>query len=759
MKRWVAVALTVPLLVALAPAHGRAAGATRIVRSAPAAATIDPALSTVLASLAPGETTTVVVTLRTSPDLASARRSVPIERPRAVIRTLRTTSRDSQSSLRSLLRSWRTNGRVTRITPLWIVDAMSITATADAIRALATRPDIARISLDRVAVVPTAAPLAPNLTAIHADGGWSRGGTGAGIVVANLDSGVDVSHPALSSRWRGGSNSWFDPYGQHPTTPTDMSGHGTATMGVMVGGDEGGTSIGVAPGAQWIAAKIFNDSGSATTTAIHQAFQWVLDPDHDPATDDAPDVVNNSWSIGTGPGCNLAFQADLQALRAAGILPVVAAGNYGPAGSTSVSPANYPEAFSVGAVDNAGGPYAYSSRGPSTCGGRSRPFPDLVAPGVNVLSADRFGLYQSSTGTSMAAPHVAGALALLLDARPDLTVDQQADVLRTGAADLGAAGPDDVYGAGMLDVAASFDALPSPVADTEPPMVVVTPPTPPAGQGGYVRGGQTPVTVSVTASDPAGVASIVCTDGAVALTPAPAPAGNPLTATSAVSIDGDGSHTVSCAATDALGNGPGAASGSVPADQVWIDTAAPWIATASASPNPTNTTASDAVTFSASLTSSDATSGVAAAEWFEGTDPGAGMGAAMLASDGAFGGLQEGAGATIDVGALGWPAGPRTLWVRARDAAGNWERDGPGAGDDRARERRVRRRLRVGHPRRVVGVGRHAREALRDQWRRDRYLQNRRVDVGRHVRLRRSTRVRLATSSITRSSRSTRTAT
>ena len=90
--------------------------------------------------------------------------------------------------------------------------------------------------------------------------------------------------------WRGGSNSWYDPYGQHPAVPTDMSGHGTWTMGVMVGGDAGGTSLGVAPEAQWISVKIFNDQGGATATAIHLGFQWLLDPDGDPATPDAPDV-------------------------------------------------------------------------------------------------------------------------------------------------------------------------------------------------------------------------------------------------------------------------------------------------------------------------------------------------------------------------------------------------------------------------------------------------------------------------------------
>jgi subtilisin family serine protease len=111
----------------------------------------------------------------------------------------------------------------------------------------------------------------PNISVINAPALWSLGFRGQGVVVASMDSGVDATHPDLAARWRGGSNSWYDPYGQHPTVPTDVSGHGTWTMGVMVGRDAGGTSIGVAPDAQWIAVKIFNDSGASTFSAIIKA--------------------------------------------------------------------------------------------------------------------------------------------------------------------------------------------------------------------------------------------------------------------------------------------------------------------------------------------------------------------------------------------------------------------------------------------------------------------------------------------------------
>ena len=300
---------------------------------------------------------------------------------------------------------------MSQTTPFWVFNGLSVTAVPDVFQELAARADVATITPDAIQVTPVALQAAaapePNPSVIHAPALWDLGWRGQGVIVANMDSGVDVSHPDLAGRWRGGSNSWYDPYGQHPTTPTDLSGHGTWTMGVMVGGDAGGTSVGVAPAAQWIAVKIFNDAGTSTATAIHLGFQWLLDPDGNPNTADAPDVVNNSWTFGS-PGCNLEFQLDLRSLRAVGIVPVFAASNFGPGNSTSASPANYPEAFAVGAADNSDLIYAYSSRGPSACGEAQTVYPELVAPGVNINTTDLFGMYYSISGTSLSAPHVAG---------------------------------------------------------------------------------------------------------------------------------------------------------------------------------------------------------------------------------------------------------------------------------------------------------------------------------------------------------------
>ncbi len=297
------------------------------------------------------------------------------------------------------------------------------------------------------------AAVEPNLELIGAPQAWAHGVTGQGVVVAVLDTGVDLSQPDLAARWRGGSNSWFDPYGQHPDQPVDLSGHGTQMLGVILGGAAGGTQVGVAPGARWIAARLFDDRGRATTAAIHAALRWVLDPDGDPATADAPQVVNNSWSS-VKALCDPEFQPDLQALRAAGILPVFAAGENAPP-----SPASLPEAFAVGAL---GGPLTLapdSAHGPTRCGAEPGLFPALVAPGVDIRTTDRDGLYGVYAGSSIAAAHVSGALALMLSAHPGLTADEQAEALRTTAVDLGETGPDNAFGYGRLDAGAAVASV------------------------------------------------------------------------------------------------------------------------------------------------------------------------------------------------------------------------------------------------------------------------------------------------------------
>jgi subtilisin family serine protease len=398
----------------------------------------------------------VIVVVAGDPMASAARPTVHGEM------ALRSAAAGSQTGLRTLLRAEAARGRAAEMRPLWVVNQIALKASDTLIRELRQRADVAAVVPDtpiRIALATApatgAASISQNLEAIGAPKLWAGGATGAGTVVASLDTGADMTDPDLAGAYRGGPGAWFDPYGQQPV-PADRHGHGTWTLGVMVGGADTGTAVGVAPGARWIAARIFDDSGQATVSGIHAAFQWALDPDGNPATDDRPDVVDAPWAF-DAPGCNTTFLPDIQALRALGVLTVFAAGNAGPADDSDRSPANNPGAVSVGATDAADAVAAFSSRGPSSCIGST--FPTITAPGTNIPTTDRFGLATSESGTSMAAPQVAGGLALLLSAHPELTADQQEAALLAGAVDLGAPGADAAYGAGRLDVAASHAYL------------------------------------------------------------------------------------------------------------------------------------------------------------------------------------------------------------------------------------------------------------------------------------------------------------
>jgi len=446
-------------------------------------ARVDPAVQASLNALPADQSITVIVTLRDQAVLPGAVVQSRSENQQAVIETLQNQAISSQAAITAALFDGQRKGLVKNVTSFWIFNGLAVTARGSVIQELAKRPDVVSITPDAIDIIPVGslsmtAPSA-NLTAINAQALWNMGFYGQGVVVASLDSGVDISHPELSARWRGGSNSWYDPFNQHPTLPTDLNGHGTWTMGAMVAGDASGVSLGVVPQAQWIAARIFNDNGASSATAIHLAFQWVLDPDGNPGTADAPQVVNNSWAYGT-PGCNLEFQNDLRALRSAGILPVFAAGNYGPGAATSVSPANYPEAFAVGSVDNTGSLSASSSRGPSACGENTAIYPEIVAPGVNIDTTDRSGLYTTVSGTSISAPHAAGVLALLLNAFPGLSADSQAAALLTTAVDLGNPGPDNSFGDGRLDAQAAYNWLAAGNRATPAPTSTVVPTSTPS---------------------------------------------------------------------------------------------------------------------------------------------------------------------------------------------------------------------------------------------------------------------------------------
>jgi subtilisin family serine protease len=622
-----------------------------------------PAAGATTAGSATEPTYDVIVKLRAKADLERLPRtgSQRVRRAR-VINELRATATRTQDPF---LRAVRRAGGISSVRPLWISNSVAIRATQRAIDRIRARPEVLSVTPDRVFLAPeapTSTTPEPNLTQVNAPALWDRGITGQNVVVALLDTGVDVDHPDLNSSWRGGTNSWFDPFGEHRDTPTDINGHGTWTAGVAVGGSTGGTAIGMAPGARWISARIFDDRGRGTTSAIHAALQWVADPDHNPATDDAADVVSNSWGF-SGPGCDLEFQQDLAALRGLDILPVFSAGNSGPTAGTSYSPANYPEAFSVGAVDSSDQVLGSSSRGPSGCGGRTRSFPDVVAPGNNIYSSDLYSLWTVASGTSMAAPHTAGALALLLSGRPGLSAAEQEAVLRSGAYDLGPAGPDETYGAGRLDTLAAWTLAEgidtvgptsSGVSVSPDPTDLSTPPTVSATIDDTATGGSTVVAaeafVDSVGTDGTGIPLTLATTG----TPSTTARGTLGTSYS------EGRHTIHVHGQDAAGRWGSTASASF-----LVDRLVPVIGTAAVSPNPTAGAGQVTVT----ATASDA-GGVAALSVVEEGNRVPVFNGTMAPTDGSFGGTQETARVTLAT--TGWSPGQHLLSIRARDVAGHW---------------------------------------------------------------------------------------
>ncbi|MFO7713879.1 S8 family serine peptidase [Desulfosarcina sp.] len=446
-----------------------------------AAAEITPDLLTRMALRLPDDKVAVIIEMADQVKLPEvALGNLAANRPQ-LLRLLQSKAAASQKVLKDRLQAVGAD----RIIPFWVFNGISARVPADRIETIAALPEIRQIRMERVFRLQVTDGVVSgipewNINAIRAPELWAMGFTGQGVVVANMDSGVDINHPDLFDRWRGGANSWFDAFDPATMLPRDGDGHGTATMSLMVGGDAGGTVIGVAPGARWIAARVFDDQGDATTTTIHQGFQWLLDPDGDPDTPDAPDVVNNSWSIERVDQCDTEFEPDVRALKAVGIAVVFSAGNYGPDMATSVSPANYPDSFAVGAVDDATQIARFSSRGPTACpeeeaGPRCGPgapcpqadvFPHVVAPGTSngplffgVKTAYPFGAYLYREGTSFAAPHAAGAMALLMEAFPGITVAELEAAVQRGAVDLGDNGPDDVYGHGMLDAVRAHVAI------------------------------------------------------------------------------------------------------------------------------------------------------------------------------------------------------------------------------------------------------------------------------------------------------------
>lgn len=367
----------------------------------------------------------------------------------------------------------RFSDRIQDVKTFWIFNGLVLNATKEVICWIASRDDVDYIIDDRSVMLSKdaidgqdmAILRVPewNIQQIKADSCWHIGYDGSGTVIGNMSTGVDTSHPALQGKWVIGG--WFDAVNGQPS-PYDDQGHGIRMTGIMCGGDGNGPffdDIGVAPGCRYICAKVFDAGGGAQLSWLHSGLQWF-------ATQSAS-VVNNPW--GMSDITSLEFWDDCLNLRNLGITPVFSVGSSGPGPETACTPGNYPLVIGVGATDASDNIGSFSSRGPAPNQNPwtdtiywSRPDwnlikPDIAAPGVTVRSAAPGGGYSTGSGTSTAASHVTGALAILLQKDSLATHEELYQTLLDYAEHppQGAPYPNNNYGWGRLNVFAALNAL------------------------------------------------------------------------------------------------------------------------------------------------------------------------------------------------------------------------------------------------------------------------------------------------------------
>lgn len=482
-------ALCVTVLASAVIALARPSGAELSPR-------IDPALVRALSD-APAGRVEMLVVLADQADLSAARGIHGKEaKGRYVYEALTAHAASTQAALVADLERAGVPYR-----SFWIGNFLAVPGDLALAERLAARDDVARVEADLPIAFEAPAPeprpvphdatnallgAAWNIALVNAPAVWSLGHRGAGVVIAGQDTGYDWDHPALVAAYRGWNGTtadhdyhWHDSIhsgggvcGADSNEPCDDFGHGTHTMGTMVGDETCSGPIGMAPEAKWIGCRNMN-VGDGTPTTYSECFEWFLAPtdlagqNPDPAM--APHVVNNSWSCPASEGCTApdVLRTIVENTRAAGIVVVVSASNSGPScSSVATPPAIYDASFSVGATTSSDAIWTNSSRGPVAVDGSGRMKPDIAAPGEGVPSAVPDGGCASLSGTSMAGPHVAGLVALLISAKPELAgeVDILEQVIRDSAfhppftSQCGVPDgifPNNTFGAGRIDALAA----------------------------------------------------------------------------------------------------------------------------------------------------------------------------------------------------------------------------------------------------------------------------------------------------------------
>jgi serine protease AprX len=442
------------------------------------------------------------------------------EKGRFVYQTLLEKAQSTQEPILQWLRDRKIEHQ-----SFYIVNAVLVKGNRQLAETLAARPDVARVTGNplihndlpqRGAVeqsqLGAPATIEPGITYTHAPDVWALGFKGETVVVASADTGVRWTHDALKPHYRGwdGVNAdhnfnWHDsihdsvgnPCGNDSQQPCDDFFHGSHTTGTAIGDDGGTNQIGMAPGAKWIACRNM-DVGNGTPARYIECMEFFLAPyplnctpnEGDPTK--APDITINSWICPVSEGCVVGdeLQAAVEAQEAAGIQMVVAAGNAGSSCSTVSDPPSFYEAsYTVGALNTGTDTIAgFSSRGPVTRDGSNRTKPDITAPGTDTRSADNScdSCYTFASGTSMATPHISGAMALLWSAIPSLRhqVTVSRDALNSTTVQIQDAQcgdptpPNNVYGWGRVNIATAV-GTPAPTPTVSPtPVSSATPCTP-----------------------------------------------------------------------------------------------------------------------------------------------------------------------------------------------------------------------------------------------------------------------------------------
>lgn len=454
----------------------------------PFGTTIDPRILSDLRESVAG-TADFIVIMKEQADLSAAYNMTDWNvRGQYVYDTLLQTATRTQMGLRAYL-----NAQGWTYRPFIASNGLLVRAgTLELVNTLAARPDVAYLMANASVQLETITPslaeklsaslissaptytLTWGLTAVNADDVWTSGALGEGVVVANIDSGVEWTHPALVNQYRGGVDdhdyNWYMPTsgcaGQ--TEPCDNNGHGTHTMGTMVGSENpadpfGGAyqTVGVAPGAEWIACKGCETNG-CSYEALLACGDWIVAPTDltgaNPDPSQRPHVVNNSWG---GGGGDFWYGGVVAAWRAAGIFPQFSAGNSGPSCSTTGSPGDYWLSYNAAALTSSIVAAGFSSRGPADVTNLTKP--SISAPGAAVYSSVPGHTYAYYSGTSMASPHVAGVVALLWSVKPELIghieetmwlLSQTATPLYTTdgcGGDTGTTYPNNTYGWGIVN--------------------------------------------------------------------------------------------------------------------------------------------------------------------------------------------------------------------------------------------------------------------------------------------------------------------